>query len=141
MTDIGNRTDEQLEDKARVESYYNKCKMGVFSCDISADHIGHLNDGLHQGKSPGIDGVTGEHLKYGKSPLLCKLLANMYSMILAQGYVPTVFHTGLVIPILKKSTLNPNLAKNYRPVTLSSIHTQLVERMLIPEATLSDSQY
>ena len=69
------------------------------------------------------------------------MLSELYSVMLSRSCVPSVFHTGLIIPILKKSTPNPNLAKNYRPVTLSSIHTKLVEQTMTPAADISDNQY
>jgi hypothetical protein len=55
--------------------------------------------------------------------------------------VPAVFTTGVIIPILKKSTLNPNISKHYRPVTLSSIHTKIVECLLIPSYDVCNTQF
>ncbi len=141
MTDTNDRTDEQLQDKLQVEEYYNQCKQGTYNHYITADQIGGLLDRVHRGKSPGIDGITAEHLIHGKSPTLCRILADLYSMMISRRCVQSVFHTGLIIPILKKSTLNPNQAKNYRPVTVSSIHTKLVEMTLVPDAEISDNQY
>ena len=43
--------------------------------------------------------------------------------------------------ILKKSTLNPNIAQNYRPITLSSIHTTMVESLILPDTDLFDTQF
>ena len=117
MMDRGDWTYEQSQDKIQVETYYN------------------------QSKNPGVDGITAEHLIHGKSLTLCTMLSELYSVMLSRSCVPSVFHTGLIIPILKKSTLNPNLAKNYRPVTPSSIHTKLVEQTMTPAADISDNQY
>ena len=43
--------------------------------------------------------------------------------------------------MLKKSTLNPNIAQNYRPITLSSIHTKMVEALILPDTDLFDTQF
>ena len=45
------------------------------------------------------------------------------------------------MPIIKKATLNPNMAENYRPITLSSVHTKLIERIMLPEDNISDNQF
>ena len=42
----------------------------------------------------------------------------------------------------KKSTLNPNIAKNYRrPITLSSMHSKMVETLILPDTDLFDTQF
>ena len=41
----------------------------------------------------------------------------------------------------KKSTLDPNIPTNYRPITHSSIHTKLVEYNLMPEDTVNENQF
>ncbi|KAK2150135.1 hypothetical protein LSH36_421g01051, partial [Paralvinella palmiformis] len=48
--------------------------------------------------------------------------------------------TRFIVPILKKPTLNPNIAKNYHPVTPSSIHMKVVELTLKLSADISDTQ-
>ena len=98
--------------------------------EVNQDHVDMLISNIRKNKSPGLDGITAEHLIYDKSSLLCSLLASLYTVILSRACVPTLFTTGLIVPILKKSTLNPNIAHNYRPITLSSIHTKMVEALI-----------
>ena len=130
-----------MADKSKVEEYYDQCRKKSYNHRLEPQTIADIIGQLHQGKSPGVDGVTSEHLKHGLSPTLCDILAELYSTLLCRGCVPSVFCTGLIVPILKKSTLNPNLAKHYRPVTLSSIHTKILEMTLIPSHPISDTQY
>ena len=63
------------------------------------------------------------------------------TVILSRACVSTLFTTGLIIPILNKSTLNPNNAQHYRPITLSSIHTKMVEALILPDTDLFDTQF
>ena len=56
----------------------------------------------------------------------------MASPILSTAYVPKLFTTGVIIPVIKKSTLDPSVVKNYRPITISSIHTKAIESFIIP---------
>ena len=80
------------------------------------------------------------HLSLGKSDILLDRLAYLYNTILTYGVVPDVFLVGIIVPILKKSTLNPDAAENYRPIMLSSVHAKLVELFMIPEDNVSDVQ-
>ena len=100
-----------------VEQYYNdNCYlMGTHDVnqdlmgthDVNQDQVDMLISNHRKIKSPALDGITAEHFIYGKSLLLCSLLASLYTVILA--WVPTLFTTGLIVTILKKSTLNPNI--------------------------------
>ena len=67
--------------------------------------------------SPGCDGITAEHLIYGKSDLLFKHLSVAFSVILCHCVVPDVIRTGIIIPLLikKKKKLKPNTTSNYKP--------------------------
>jgi len=141
MTDTGKRSTDQMNDQSKVECYADKCMDKIHRKQISSDRVSKLIDNLPGGKSPGIDGVTSEHLKNGKSPRLCDLLANLYSVMLSRSCVPAVFTTGVIIPLLKKPTLNPNIPKHYRPVTISSIHTKVVECLLIPSYDVCNTQF
>ena len=56
--------------------------------------------------------------------------------------MPNIFTTGDIIPVIKKSTLDPNVVKNYRPI--SSVHTKYtkaIESFIIPSAEISDNQF
>ena len=61
--------------------------------------------------------------------------------MLTYNYVPTCFSTGVIIPILKKATLDPNIPKNYRPITLSSIYSKLFEAVVMPDVDLNSNQF
>ena len=134
-------TVEQTHDKHMVEQYYNDNCYLMVTHEANQDQVDILISNLRKNKSPGLDGITAEHLIYGKSSLLCSLLASLYTVILSRACVPTLFTTGLIVPILKKSTLNPKIAQNYRTITLSSIHTKMVEALILPDTDLFDTQF
>ena len=134
-------TVEQTHDKHMVEQYFSDNCYLIGTHEVHQDQVAMLISKLIKNQSPGLDGITAEHLIYGKSSLLCSLLASLYTIILSRACVPTLFTTGLIVPILKKSTLNANIAKNYRPITLSSIHTKMVEALILPDTDLSDIQF
>jgi hypothetical protein len=96
---------------------------------------------LKANTAAGIDGISADHLIWGKSPVLCHHLASVYSAILSWNVVPRVFNTGIIVPILKKASLDPNQPSNYRPVTISCVHSKLIETLLIPDDTVNNCQF
>ena len=121
-------TVEQTHDKHMVEQYYNDNCYLMGTHEVNQDQGDMLVSNLRKHKSPGLDGITAE-------------LALLYTIILSRVYVPILFTTGLIVPILKKPTLNPNIAHNYRPITLSSIYTKMVEALILPDTDLFDTQF
>ena len=107
---------------------------------VNADMVSDLMGRLKTNTSHGCDGITAEHLVYSKSQVLLDRLAGLYSAIFIYSIVPEVLLTCIIVPILKKSTLNPNSAENYRPNMLSSVHAKHVELFMIPEGNISDTQ-
>ena len=87
---------------------------------IESDKVTYIKRGC----SPGADGICAEHLIYG-----------------ATGCVPEVCLLGIIVPVIKKQTLNPNEANNYRPVTLNSKHAKLLEFLVLPEAKIENNQF
>ena len=126
-----------------VNDVFNNYSNTQFAQHISTDDVAKLIDKLHRGCSPGMDGVSSEHLIYGKSKKLFLLLSSLFSTILSRAFVPECFYTGVIIPILKKSTLDPNRPENYRPITLSSIYSKLIESIIIADIddNLNDYQF
>ena len=61
--------------------------------------------------------------------------------MISLAIIPDLFQSSIIVPILKKATLDPNIPTNYRPIAISSIHTKLVEYSLMPEDTASENQF
>ena len=81
---------------------------------------------LNQGKAPGYDGVTAEHIKFGGHPV-AQVLCSLFNLCIAGEYVPNNFRKGIQVPLYKgKNTcsLNPD---NYRGITLLSTFNKLFE--------------
>ena len=82
---------------------------------------------LHLGSSPSIDGIVSEHLKYAINSGIVRHLSVMRSLCLRYGIVPISFTKGVLVPLLKKPTMDPSVPNNYRPVTISSTLSKLLE--------------
>ncbi|KAK3568177.1 hypothetical protein QTP86_034106 [Hemibagrus guttatus] len=64
------------------------------------------------------------------SPDLLPFITTVINGTLTSGHVPTVFKKARVIPILKKPALDPSDISNYRPVSLLSFHSKILERVV-----------
>ena len=64
-----------------------------------------------------------------------------YFACLSHGIVPSAVKLGTVIPLLKKPSLDPSDPYNYRPITVSSMHSKLIELSIIPVQEISDTQF
>ena len=60
----------------------------------------------------------------------------MFTTCTEYWIVNTSFSRGLLVPILKKTTLDPTIAKNYRPITFSNTLSKILELYI-----LSDLQF
>ena len=70
------------------------------------------------------------------------ILPLFYSVIFTHNCAPKILNTGVMIPILKKRTSNPNIASNYRPITVSSVFSKLLELIILPnDVPLLNNQF
>ena len=66
----------------------------------------------------------------GCAELLTPVLRDIINQSLDTGTVPTSFKTAYIIPLLKKSDLDPADVKSYRPISNLSIISKLLERVV-----------
>ena len=104
---------------------------------ITAEDVARLIPELNRNASPGADGVTAEHLIYGSSPVLLQVIASLLTACLAEMRVPASFAISTVVPLIKKSGLDPDCADNYRPISLVSTVSKLLEMILLNEINSS----
>ena len=67
-----------------------------------------------------------------KSCISCLLpvLADIINSSLSSGIVPTIFKSAIIVPLIKKSNLDHDELKNYRPVSNLSFASKLLERVV-----------
>ena len=85
-----------------------------------------------------------EHLKYAMDSHLVIHLSVLLSLCLIGGSVPDGFCQNVITPVLKGSNLDPTLSNNYRPITVSSSISKLLELYIIDEChnhSFSQCQY
>ena len=87
---------------------------------------------LRKNVSAGVDGISAEYFIYGSSEILRSHLLAIYNSMFTRKTVPSVLVTGIIFPILKKSTLDPIIVNNSRPITLGSTNGKLIEFLIYP---------
>ena len=141
MNDKGNLDEDQGQISDFVNRQYDSMKDELMPYSISSDAISKLLSKLKKRSAPGLDGITAEHLTYSSSESVCTFLSKVYSVIISHNIVPNVLKVGVIIPILKKPSLDVSKFKNYRPITLCSIYAKLLELIMLPDCDISESQY
>ena len=63
-------------------------------------------------------------------PSVVKSITHIINLSMQQSTVPTQFKTAVISPILKKTGLNPNELKNYRPISNLSFLSKTLERVV-----------
>jgi hypothetical protein len=140
----GSLSQEQIVIANQVEEWFTQSTVtqpnGPKESVVTPDMLTKLINSLHKGCSPGVDGITTEHLRYGISDMLILRLSQLYNTMFQKLCVPEIFTRGIIIPVLKKPSLNPNLPTSYRPITLSSVHTKIIEMLMLPQCEINDAQ-
>ena len=66
---------------------------------------------------------------------LLPFLTAMCNASLQEGHLPVSQRHGIVLPLLKKSSLDPSDKKNYRPVSNLTFMSKVIERMVTQQVT------
>jgi hypothetical protein len=141
MQDDNVMTPEQDSNHKLVLDRYNACADEHLPNEITADMIASHVKSLRTDASAGWDGISPGHLVHCDSTTLYDTLAKLYTIILSRNVVPSCLSLGTIIPVLEKSTSNPNAADSYRPITLSTVFSKLLESLMMPPEYACDSQY
>ena len=102
---------------------------------ISERRIRKMIKQLRRGCSPGVDGISAEHLYHGLGTPLSLHLSVLLTLCLRFGCLPDSFCLGQLVPILKKSHLDPSSAASYRPITVSVMMSKLIELYVLDECS------
>jgi hypothetical protein len=74
-------------------------------------------------------GISTELLKHG-TPVVSEIIADLFTAILTHGYMPKCFRDSVLVPI-PKSGKNLSLSDNYRPISLASSLSKILEHIIL----------
>jgi exonuclease III len=112
--------------EARIGNYVSEHVSKPFTVELVDRCIRRMK----LGKAAGIDKIETEHLLYAH-PRLCTLLSLLFNCMMTHGRVPRAFGMGVMIPLLKDSSLDKAVVDNYRGINLSSHLSKLFEMCLL----------
>lgn len=72
----------------------------------------YVADG-YKGTAPGVDGIQIEHLLYAH-PIVVVLLYVLFNIMLKHGIVPSLFSSGIIVPVIKDKHGDTSDINNYR---------------------------
>jgi exonuclease III len=127
-----------------VKSYESSLAGQMFPQTLTPPALGPLLRSLKVSSAPGPDGITAEHLTFAlRSDLLLDHLSRILNYALAHTVVPRQLQQSVIVPVLKKATLDPNQVSNYRPITISSVFAKICEKIMMPciDDTLCETQF
>jgi ribonuclease HI len=102
-------------------------ELDEYNCEIT---LGEIQENIRTLKdtSPGIDNIPNSFLKHMPLNIL-KEVRDMFNTSWFSGMLPTIWKTGIIIPILKPGKEQSDIA-SYRPITLLSCIGKLMEKII-----------
>ena len=119
-------------------STLNKFNAGITSPNnitVTQDSVTRCINKLKLGRSPGYDGIQPEHLKFGINAGVPRMLSFILTICGRYGILPDSFCTGLLVPIIKKPTMDPSIPKSYRPIIVSTMYSKVLEYFILESVT------
>ena len=123
----------RLADVTVSKKYEKLCDSSVNNprLTVSVQSVVKYIKQLNTYCSPGIDGISSEHLIYALDSTVILYISKLLSLCVTFGIVPDSFSKGLMIPVLKKNNIDPSTPKNYRPITISTTFSKLLELYIL----------
>ena len=120
------------EAEDEVTSKFSQIQSKVFNKQpFTPGRIRKFIKKLKPGRAAGYDGITPEHLKYSIDTKLPEILSILLNNCVKYGILPQCFRMGILIPILKKPSLDSSMPSNYRPIIVSSVFTKILEHAML----------
>ena len=125
---VSNNTDHDVDDNDILHQIQISNSNNCLNSPITATEIEKCISKLKNSKSPGIDNIINEYIKYTKSKML-NIYVSLFNLVFDTGYIPSAWSEGIIVPIYKNKgdSLEP---VNYRPITLLSCISKLFTAVL-----------
>ena len=119
--------------REQVEMKLSECQNVYNDFVFTVTNLRRFIKNLKNGCAPGGDSITSGHVKLASNTDVVLHLCNLFTLCFKFGVVPDSFNNGILVPLLKKSTLDPSVAKNYRLVVLSTVFSKIIEMYILTQ--------
>ena len=103
-------------------------------CMFTTELISNILSKMKNGKAPGLDDISCEHLKYCH-PIISMILCKLFNMIIATAkmiIVPLAFGRSYTVPIPKCDVRNRSLTvDDFRGISISPVISKLFEHAVL----------
>ena len=100
------------------------------NCMFTAIEVTDAIKLLKTGKAAGADGLSSEHYKYADHRLAV-LMSIFFQCAVTHGYFPSDFMNSTIVPLIKNKSGDITDKNNYRPIALSTMSSNIFERILL----------
>jgi len=98
---------------------------------FSVESLSYLLSKMKNGKAPGLDDLSCEHLKYSH-PIIVTVLCKLFNIFILNGCVPTDFGKSYMVPIAKSNAHNRSLTvEDFRGISISPVISKLFEHAVL----------
>lgn len=116
------------DDDVALEAESSEFDPEMLNCNITEDEILRCVKKLKNGKCSGLDNIINEYIKIS-APELTPIYVKLFNIILDSGCIPESWLIGVIKPLYKNKG-DPNIAENYRPITILSCMGKLFTSVL-----------
>ena len=119
--------------KSCLNNYEDQCVNTVYDAlddSFTVDEVSKITAEIPNGKSPGPDGLTNEHIKYG-GYAVSNIITTTLNAITSMESVPKQFTVGNIISLYKTNKKNRYDKDNYRGITLLNVVSKIYERLIL----------
>ena len=119
--------------KAKYDSLKEYHFVGLTDDDRVFDValISKLVSNLKNGRAPGLDDISAEHLKFSH-PIVIIILSKLFNLFLTYSHIPLAFGLTYTVPIPKcNSVLKAMTSSDFRGICISPIISKLFESAII----------
>jgi exonuclease III len=100
------------------------------NCFITNQDIIEAIDKLKNKKSPGLDGLVGEHIKHANRKIV-PLFKMLFNCMLVHGHLPSKFMETVIVSIVKDKKGNISDKDNYRPIAITTVISKILELVIL----------
>ena len=121
-----------LANVSRIESEMdqNENTPGIDMCDFTEHEVSRICQSLPNGKAPGANLISYEHLKYAGDECI-KVITHIFNAIMKFVYIPECFKHGLLIVLYKGHGKPKDVKSSYRGITLLPTINKIFEKCIV----------